>query len=429
MAVALGGPAHAMSATDQRQASQLFQKHDWQGLATLAGRAASEDPGDGFAWYYAGLADDGLGRRDDAIAAYEKALPTITPYLRDSVAQLLAEDDAAQHHTDKLVALYRQYAKSDPMLARSLETQFPAVLADHSLPAIPSAIPAFAAQALGKARQWQPDAALVSIDASEPAHGQASTIFRFYSAKTRLGWSLTLSGGTWTPLLVGPAPQWRAMPLPANFLDLPAALAVARQGGLHDAVFDALLAYWSKLGRPGRFAWLVRPSTFDPDHPVYLVAADGAPSLLNPAQYLESAGDNAEMNRIIAAERARNDARRHVSINTGDIGLQYWVACATGIGTLGHLTFMGWQTYRGLLIPAPGHTMFVPLVRPYFTFNAPPLKPNPSVLAVHRPYLITDPPHAVYFYDRDEWSPQAAGKDIAYLEQAYTQSTLGRPCN
>lgn len=65
LAIPACAPA-AMSPGAQQQASQLYQKHDWSALEALAKRSASGGSTDGMAWYYLGLAEDGLGRKTDA---------------------------------------------------------------------------------------------------------------------------------------------------------------------------------------------------------------------------------------------------------------------------------------------------------------------------------------------------------------------------
>ncbi len=68
-------------ALDQQRAAMLFQGHDWQALARLAHASARTDPKDGMAWYYLGIAENGLGRKAGAASAFEKALPNIPIYL------------------------------------------------------------------------------------------------------------------------------------------------------------------------------------------------------------------------------------------------------------------------------------------------------------------------------------------------------------
>lgn len=426
-ALATAGPARAVT-RDQAQQAVTFQKtQNWHGLAALAAQATRADPKDGWGWYYAGLADDGLGDRAAAAAAYEKALPLIPAMLQDAVVQVLAEDYAALKENAKLLALYHQMQTSNPTLAQSLQSQFPqAIVVTPPAPVLPTGLPALAAQAGATARRWQPDAALVMIHVTLPQTGAATTEFDFYSAKTQEGWTLTLSKGAWSPFSVGHAPSWQNKPLPAQFLDLPAALAAAQKGGMHDAAFEARLAYWSKPDKTGRFGWLVAPATFDYNHPTFLVdAASGA--LLDPLQWVDTEADNAQMNKIIAQERAANLARQHshVNLRLADPALQRWVACATGTATLGRATFVAptyWQAFSGLLIPVPdNHVMFVPLIRsPYWWLNAPTLGPNRNDWR-RRPFHISDPPYSVYFYDRDEWNPSISGTDLNYLTGLYSR--------
>jgi predicted TPR repeat methyltransferase len=94
-----------MTQAEQLQASTLNQKHDWQALAALADRAVQRDSKDAWAWYYSGIANDGLGHREVAATAFEKSLSALPAYLQGSAAQLLAQEYAALNEPAKLAAL------------------------------------------------------------------------------------------------------------------------------------------------------------------------------------------------------------------------------------------------------------------------------------------------------------------------------------
>jgi hypothetical protein len=60
-------------------------------LLQLAQKAIGESRKDGWAWWYEGIADDGLGRKTDAVTAY----PLMTGYTKSAHAQELAAEQLA----------------------------------------------------------------------------------------------------------------------------------------------------------------------------------------------------------------------------------------------------------------------------------------------------------------------------------------------
>ena len=213
-------PGAPMSPQEQQQASQLYQAHDWQGLSTLTKHALSRDSGDGFAWYYAGLADDGLGRRTDAVKEYESAMRSVPAYLQGSVIQLLAQDYAALDRRDSLIALCRKLDKTNPEIARSLRNQFPAILATAA-PAVnlPDISPqSVAALTANVRRTWRNDALAMTIQFNPP-----QTVYDFYSPSTRTGLAIVSSPSGSTNLPTD-NPNWGTVPIPDNFVPLATAL-------------------------------------------------------------------------------------------------------------------------------------------------------------------------------------------------------------
>ena len=252
-------PGAPMSPQEQQQASQLYQAHDWQGLSTLAKHAAFRNSSDGFAWYYAGLADDGLGHRSDAIKEYEEAMRNIPAYLQGSVVQLLAQDDAALDRRDSLIALCKKLDKTNPEIARSLRNQFPAILATAAPPVtLPDISPRSLDQLTANVRRtWRSDAVAMTVQFNPP-----QTVYDFYSPSTRTGLAIVSSASGATNL---PAdnPNWGTVPIPANFLPLATALQRVPNSPPASAIEHAFL--FRRSGNPA-----------DPSDLIWSIAVKGA---------------------------------------------------------------------------------------------------------------------------------------------------------
>lgn len=219
--VLLAQHVSAMSPEAQQRASQLYQKQDWQGLEALAAPAAQRDPKDGWAWYYSGLANDGLGRRDAAAAAYQKALPYIPAYLQGSATQLLAQDYAALKQPDKLAALIRDTQTRDPQAARSLRMQFPSALPAPPPAALPEVSPRTLDAATAKVRRtWKTDAIPVQVNVDGQDNSPYRTVYDFYSPSSRTGLSVVQNGSNETALPAEHPQGWSTVAIPAQFLPL-----------------------------------------------------------------------------------------------------------------------------------------------------------------------------------------------------------------
>jgi tetratricopeptide (TPR) repeat protein len=232
--------AFGMSDADLKMASALYQKKDWQALSNLASAAVRKDSKDGWAWYYSGLADDGLGRKDAAVAAYEASRNLIPGMMLGSVVQLLAQDYAALHQSAKLVALHQELQKSHPDLAQSLQSQFHDAIAAPAVEPAPEVSPRTLAALLANVRRtWRPDAIPVQVDVHH-AGARFETTADFFSPSQKAGLMVVQSGGNATNLPVA-SPNWGVAPIPENFLPLDVAVARAPAAGAPGALEHAIL--------------------------------------------------------------------------------------------------------------------------------------------------------------------------------------------
>jgi TPR repeat protein len=235
-------PLAGMDPADAKKATELYQKQDWNGLESLAARASRADPKDGWAWYNLGLAEDGLGRRDQAAAAYENSINLVPDYLRSSVVQLLAQDYVQLKQNGKLVALDHALQKSHPDLAQSLEAQYRGVLAAPAAP--PAAVPEISPSTLqgmtaNARRIWKSDAVPVMVNLSDIGRG-FQVVFDFYSPSSRAYFRISQAlGGTSNTALA--SANLSVAPIPIEFLPLDAAIARAREQGAPGTLDHAFL--------------------------------------------------------------------------------------------------------------------------------------------------------------------------------------------
>lgn len=235
--------AFGMSDADLKTASALYQKKDWQALSNLASAAVRKNSKDGWALYYSGLADDGLGHKDAAVAAYEGARNLLPAIMLGSVVQLLAQDYAALRQSAKIVALHDELQKSHPDLAQSLQSQFRDVIGAPAAPPAPSTPEVsprtLAALSANVRRTWRPDAIPVQVDVRH--QGPAFVITTdFYSPSHKAGLMVVQSAGN-TTNLPAPNPNWGVAAIPGNFLPLDAAVARAPAAGAPGTLEHAIL--------------------------------------------------------------------------------------------------------------------------------------------------------------------------------------------
>jgi len=218
-------PAGTMTPQENQQAVEMQQQKNWSGLLQVAQKAIGENRKDGWAWYDAGIADDGLGRKADAATAYETALPLMTGYIRGSVAQLLAVDYVALGEGSKLGALIEQLQGSDPQIAAALKAQFSGAVQFGTAPAVASGgLPDISPQSLGALEtrvrgNWQRDAVPVRVTVQAMGGGGFQTAYYFYSPSARTGETVTVSPRTTTGSAVT-NPVWGTAGIPLSFMPL-----------------------------------------------------------------------------------------------------------------------------------------------------------------------------------------------------------------
>lgn len=209
------------------QASELNQKRDWQALANLADAAARRDPNDGWAWYYSGIANDGLGRKSAAAGAFEKSIARLPAYMQGSAAQLLARDYASLNQPAKLAALIGEFEKSNPEVARSLRLQFPGSASRPKSPVLPEVSPQTLAEMTANTRRsWKADAIPVQVNIDYQDNLPYRVIYDFYSPSAHVGLRSVQNG----PQLAADNPRgWSSVAIPKKFV--PLSEAVRRVAG------------------------------------------------------------------------------------------------------------------------------------------------------------------------------------------------------
>ena len=248
----------AASAEDwNNEAIALQTRGDWNGLRNLADRWTKAEPRNFAAWADLGVAYDFLKRPDQAVAAYERSLE-LQP--QSSVWMQLSADYHALHQTEKLQALYGRLQKTNPQYAAMLMTQYAQDLhpAPKGPPQVPSDVPGLASAALKEARQWKPDAALTLIQAENYSGREFDIALTFVSLKARQ--VMTMVGSQYGGLISALAGNTSTAPLPDRFIDLPRAVATARQGGMQGPVSRAILCVWHEASRQAVTAWVITPA-------------------------------------------------------------------------------------------------------------------------------------------------------------------------
>lgn len=241
----------AQAADRNAEAQALQMKGDWNGLKQLATDWSSEEPAAAEPWVYLGLADDQLGQTSEAAQAYEKGLALDPGFVTGWM--YLAADYHKMGQPQKVAEVQRKLQAINPSMAMMLQSQYPQDLQSSSAGgSIPNDLPGKAAAGLARARQWRPDAELMSIEINDFANnGNFLVNYYFFSPSDGTGLVLGENGA----LQVGPA-NWGTTAIPNQFLDLPEALEVARHHGLTGPFNSALL----RVGDRG-LTWIIHPRT------------------------------------------------------------------------------------------------------------------------------------------------------------------------
>jgi tetratricopeptide (TPR) repeat protein len=244
--------AMSILATDlDEQAKVLQSRGDWNGLKKLASDWTKTEPGSATPWLYLGLADDQLNQLNEAINAYEQCLA-----LDPKVAvgwMYLAADYHKAGQPQKLAELMTKLTAINPSIAAMLQSQYSRDLQSQQAQSqqTPSGLPGKAEAALAAARHWRSDAELMLLEVTDYANnGQFQIKYSFFSPSDGTG--LVVMDNNSLP--VGAA-NWGATPIPAQFLDLPAAVQQARVHGLQGTFNHAIL----RVGDHG-LIWTITPT-------------------------------------------------------------------------------------------------------------------------------------------------------------------------
>lgn len=266
----------AMTAQENQQAVQYQQQQNWSGLLQLAQKAVGENRKDGWAWWYAGIADDGLGRKTDAVTAYETAYPLMTGYTKSAIAQELAADYAALGQGAKLAALIQQVQATDPTTAASLKAQFSGAIQAGTTTAgtgggLPDVSPQSLVSLTTRVRgSWRADAVPVRVTVQSMASGGFQTAYYFYSPSTRAGETVTVSPRTTTASAVT-NPAWGTAGIPLSFMPLATAVG---QG--ESELELATLLWQAETTDPTNLVWSIAAKTSSGDAsllPAYAMTA------------------------------------------------------------------------------------------------------------------------------------------------------------
>jgi tetratricopeptide (TPR) repeat protein len=248
--LALASLAHAADLNSEAQALQM--QGNWAALQKLATDWSRSDPGAAAPWLYLGAADDQLGQIVEAIRAYEKAV-SIQPQLATGW-MYLAADYHKTGQTQNLADVVRRLQPINPSMAMMLQTQYTVDLQSQTAQAggtDPSGIPQKAAEALARARQWRADTQLMMIDINDFSNnGNFLVNLYFRSPSSGAGYVVSDAGA-----LPVAAANWGTEPIPAKFVDLPAAVSAARAQGMVGAFNHALLQ-----GSAQGPIWTITPS-------------------------------------------------------------------------------------------------------------------------------------------------------------------------
>ena len=261
LAVGCNSAPAALTPQENQQAVQYQQQQNWNGLLQLAQKAIGENRKDGWAWWYAGIADDGLGRKTDAVTAYETSLPLMVGYTRAAIAQELAADYAALGQGGKLAGLIQQLQATDPATAASLKAQFSgAIQAGTTTAGTGGGLPDISPQSLGALAtrvraSWRPDAVPVRVTVQAMDGGGFQTAYDFYSASSRSGDTVTVSPATTTATAVA-NPAWGTAGIPLSFMPLATAVG---QGG-NDLELATLL-WQAATTDPTNLVWSIAAKT------------------------------------------------------------------------------------------------------------------------------------------------------------------------
>jgi hypothetical protein len=131
---------------------------------------------------------------------------------------------------------------------------------------LPKDLPELMHAATQRARLWRPEAIPVSLkfehrDAPNPTMRGPAVTISFFSPSEGTGLLVTVTADGARTFEFNQAVNWGAVSLPPVFVDLPAAVRIARKNGMKGPVNRASLNIWSPGGAPPVLAWMVGDKT------------------------------------------------------------------------------------------------------------------------------------------------------------------------
>lgn len=130
--------------------------------------------------------------------------------------------------------------------------------------ALPKDIPELIQEAIQLARNWQPDAVPFSIDFKQidaPNMKGPEVRISFVSPYQYIGMMLIITEKGAQTHEYKDLPEWNGISLPVIFVDLPAALNIARKSGMKGPLKKANLRIWNPNDAPPVLAWILQSST------------------------------------------------------------------------------------------------------------------------------------------------------------------------
>jgi len=131
---------------------------------------------------------------------------------------------------------------------------------------LPKDLPQLMKVAMQRARQWHADAIPVLIefqhqDAPNPAMRGPEIRLSFLSPSQGTGLHVTVTTAGARTFAFNQKVNWGTLALPPIFLDLPAAVRIARKNGMKGPLNRANLKIWTPSGAPPVLAWMVGDKT------------------------------------------------------------------------------------------------------------------------------------------------------------------------
>jgi len=133
---------------------------------------------------------------------------------------------------------------------------------------LPKDLPELLQAATQSAQAWRPDAIPVSLrfshlEVPNPALRGPEIRLYFFSPSDHTGLLVTVAANGTHTSASKQTVNWGELPLPPVFVDLPAAVRIARDNGMSGAINRADLRIWSPPGAPPVLAWMVGNKTIN----------------------------------------------------------------------------------------------------------------------------------------------------------------------